>query len=297
MATALITGGSGFVGSHLCNELHRQGWRVYYTGKDGENSPPGVRVGYCLYRIPWRRLPLIDAVFHQAAITDTTCHDRERLWRVNVYQPLNLFLAALRHSWPVIVYASSASVYGNIPAPFREGGPLAPLCPYAESKAALDTEAMRLAADTGAVIVGLRYSNVYGMGEEHKNEQASMVSRLLWQMREGNPRLFKHGEQRRDWVYVKDIVQANLLASRAERSDIYNVGSGEATSFNELVRLWNRYLLTDRQPTYIDNVYHRQYQAHTLLDINRAKVGLEYLPRFPIREGIEDYQVQFKLKG
>src|SRR5258708_27116574 len=113
----------------------------------------------------------------------------------------------------------------------------------------------RAAAESpGSIIVGLRYFNVYGPREAHKGVPASMVLHLSRQMKAGQrPRIFKHGEQKRDFVYVKDIVEGSIRALEAKQSGIYNLGTGQARSFNELVDVLNRSLGTDFQPDYIEN--------------------------------------------
>ncbi|MGH7428597.1 MAG: NAD-dependent epimerase/dehydratase family protein, partial [Candidatus Methylomirabilaceae bacterium] len=103
--------------------------------------------------------------------------------------------------------------------------------------------------------------------------------------------IFRGGEQRRDFVYVKDAVEATLLAAEANRSGVYNVGSGRATSFNEVVALLNKALGTDRDPDYFDNPY-PFYQPHTEADLARSAERLGYAPEYPIDRGITEYVKQ-----
>src|SRR5437867_3168962 len=119
----------------------------------------------------------------------------------------------------------------------------------------IDDIARRAAAETPDwIIVGLRYFNVYGPREAHKGVPASMVYHLSRQMKTGQrPRIFKHGEQKRDFVYVNDAVEGSIRALDAQTSGIFNVGTGQARSFNELVDVLNKCLGTNFQPDYIDN--------------------------------------------
>src|SRR3989304_10064702 len=135
---------------------------------------------------------------------------------------------------------------------------------YGFSKALRENLARRYAAASPDFrIVGLRYVNWYGPREAHKGAAASMVYQLAAQIRAGKrPRIFKHGEQKRDFVYIRDVVKATLMAASAERSGIYNVGSGRATSFNELIALLNKALGTGDEPEYFENPY-GVYQPHT----------------------------------
>src|SRR6202043_962542 len=141
-----------------------------------------------------------------------------------------------------IVYASSAATYGAANGVNREADEAAPANVYAFSKVILDNLARRAAADDPQwKIVGLRYFNVYGPREAHKGVPASMILHLSKQMKAGQrPRIFKQGEQKRDFVYVKDVVEGSMLALEATESGIYNLGCGQARSFNELVAVLNK---------------------------------------------------------
>ena len=138
-------------------------------------------------------------------------------------------------------------------------------------------------------IVGLRYFNVYGPREAHKGVPASMILHLSRQMKEGKrPRIFKFGEQQRDFVYVKDIVQGTLRAMEAKESGIYNLGSGRPRSFNELIAILNKSLGTNFEPEYFDNP-HAHYQNLTEADLTNVRKALGYEPQFSIEDGVADY--------
>ncbi|HET9418151.1 MAG TPA: NAD-dependent epimerase/dehydratase family protein, partial [Chthoniobacterales bacterium] len=118
---------------------------------------------------------------------------------------------------------------------------------------------------------------------------ASMVYHLAQQMRAGQrPRIFKHGEQKRDFVYVKDAVAATIGALEARESGIYNLGSGQARSFNELIDVLNNCLGTKFRPDYIENP-HAHYQNFTEADLSQARRALGYEPRYPLEDGVRDY--------
>jgi len=153
----------------------------------------------------------------------------------------------------------------------------------------LDNLALAAIAE-GSCVVGLRYFNVYGPHEAHKGKMASMVYQLYQQMKTGEaPRVFKHGEQQRDFVYVKDVVAGTILASHCKHPGIYNVGSGKATSFNEIIDHLNGALGTSYQTQYIDNPYEALYQNQTQADLALAGVNLGYKPRWLPADGIADY--------
>lgn len=281
----LVTGGTGFIGNSLAAELLRLGHEVYCTGAEGENLAAGTCVGYDFDALDWTFGP-IEVLFHQAAITDTLVHDRAAMMGVNLDASLRLFHQAMNNGCRKIVYASSCAVYGDCTPPFTEYGPTRPLNVYAESKLQLDALSQNLSIPA----VGLRYSNVYGPGEFHKGHSASMVYQLTKQILEGRrPRLFEFGEQSRDFVYVKDVVRANLLAATSDALGVFNVGSGVATSFNDVVAAIGEALGRPLEPEYFPNPHSDYYQNQTCCDLSRSREYLGYEPAWGIREGIKDY--------
>jgi len=230
-----------------------------------------------------------DAIFHLASITDTTNHDQFE----QVHDNVESFRRLLRFAQPQrtrIVYASSAAVYGATESASSEESETRPANAYAFSKLMMDNLAARLTHEHHDwVIVGLRYFNVYGPREAHKGGPASMAMHLSRQIRNGErPRIFKHGQQRRDFVYVKDVVQATIAALRTRASGLYNVGSGQARSFNDLVAGLNHALGTNFEPEYIENP-HAHYQNFTEADLTRARETLGFEPQFSLERGIADY--------
>src|SRR4029078_5142882 len=175
-------------------------------------------------------------IFHQASITGvidadgSACGDAHRMMRNNV----ETFRALL--DWAVetkarVIWASSCSVYGRGAVPMKESQPPDPLNTYAFSKLCMERLAARYADKLAHPIVGLRYSNVYGPGEAHKGKLASMIHQLAMQMRAGKrPRIFTAGEQKRDFVYIDDVVDANLAAMKSKVSGVFNSGAGRSWS-------------------------------------------------------------------
>lgn len=289
----LVTGGTGFIGSNLALELLAQGHEVSITGHDAEQKVPGLTGKYLqpsFQGLDWNAIGGVDVVFHQAAINDTTLLDEGEMLRANFSSSQRLFEHAARNGCKRIVYASSTAVYGDVPAPYRESGPVNPLNPYARSKLLLDSWARCFAKEhPDVVVVGLRYCNVYGPRENHKGKRASMIYQLAQQIARGNPRVFKYGEQKRDYIYVKDVVRANLLALHAQESRIYNCGLGGATSFNDVIWILSRVLGVMRETEYFDNPYAAAYQSHTECDMTLAEEQLGFVPEFDIERGVLDY--------
>jgi len=299
----LVTGGAGFIGANIAAALCRRPATEVVVA---DNFSSG----------DWRNLVSVDcevramncddpalldeiaggrftAVFHQAAITDTTVMDQRLMVEVNTNAFASI-LAAAADSGTRVIYASSAGVYGNSPAPNRIGEGEAPENIYGFSKLAMDRVARRWHERTEAPIVGLRYFNVYGPGEAHKNERdgnrtGSMILQLYQQVKAGkSPRLFKHGEQKRDFVYIRDVVAANLAALSAPRSGLCNVGSGAARTFNDIVVNLGHQLRQTLEPEYFDNPF-PFYQLHTEAELTETTALLGWEPAWTLEKGMEDY--------
>ncbi len=289
----LVTGGTGFIGSNLALKLIELGHEVLITGNDAEQKPRDFKGKYLqpgLLGIDWDSIGTLDAIFHEAAINDTTLLDEREMTRANVDASMALFEYGATHGCKKIVYASSTAVYGGTPAPYVEDKGLEPLNPYGRSKKILDEKAMAFAsAHPDMSVIGLRYCNVYGPRESHKGSRASMIYQLARQMMKGNPRIFKDGEQKRDYIYVKDVVRANLLALGAQKSCIVNCGAGESTTFNNVITILNKAMNLNRVPEYIDNPYADRYQNFTQCDMTLAKEKIGFIPEYSIEKGIEDF--------
>ncbi|MGH7936780.1 MAG: ADP-glyceromanno-heptose 6-epimerase [Chthoniobacterales bacterium] len=296
----LVTGGAGFVGSNLVLALQEKFPDARLTVIDDFRSGDfknlrgyrGDFVAKDLATLDWRAQfgdEKFDAIFHLASITDTTNHDQFEQVHDNV-ESFRRLLDFARPQSTRVVYASSAATYGAASGVNTEAHEAAPANVYAFSKAIMDNLARRAAAeDSEWKIVGVRYFNVYGPREAHKGVPACMILHLSRQMKEGKrPRIFKHGEQKRDFVYVKDIVQGTLRALEAKESGIYNLGSGQARSFNELIAILNNSLGTNFEPEYFDNP-HAHYQNHTEADLMNVRRSLGYEPQFSLEAGVADY--------
>ncbi len=296
----VISGGAGFIGSNLTLALQEKFPDARLTVIDDFRSGDfknlagyrGDFIAQNLAALDWREQfgdEKFDAIFHLASITDTTLDDQFD----QVHDNVESFRRILKFARPTrtrIVYASSASTYGSAGEASVESNGAAPANIYAFSKTIMDNVAMREAAASPEwVIIGLRYFNVYGPREAHKGVPASMVYHLSRQMKAGQrPRIFKHGDQKRDFVYVKDIVEGSILALEATESGIYNLGYGQARSFNELVDVLNKCLGTNFEPDYIDNP-HAHYQNFTEADLSKVRSALGYAPQFPLEDGVRDY--------
>lgn len=288
----LVTGGAGFIGSYLAIEFENQGNEVVIA----DNFSSGNRANISDFKgevidvdlsKPFTVGGEFDAIFHQAAITDPRYPDDRETIRQNL-QGFKQIMELAQKEDAKLIYASTASLYGNGPSPQKEDQPKELTSAYAQSKLIMDEIASHHYHDMH--VIGLRYFNVFGPGEVFKGRAASMIFHLAKQMKEGKrPRLFRWGEHKRDHVYVKDCVLANIKALAAP-SGVYNVGTGIGTSFKGLVDILNELLETNLEPEYFDMPYDpKTYQDNTQADVTRAESLLRFKAQFSIKKAIKEY--------
>lgn len=293
----LVTGGAGFIGSNIAKTLEAQGHEVTVMDDFSKNGHFKNLIGFkgdviaadCFTFMP--RDMYFDAIFHEAAITDTTVMDQKAMMEQNVEAFKNVLTFAAENEIKKVIYASSAATYGNGPVPNVETQPTHPENVYGFSKVIMDNVARQFAADNrDMTIIGLRYFNVYGPGEYFKGKMASMVFQLYNQMREGKrPRVFKHGEQQRDFVYVKDIVKINMCALRnGKETGVYNAATGIPRDYNAIIACLNKEMGLNLEPEYIDNPY-PFFQLKTQADMTKSESKLGYTPDYTLEAGIADY--------
>jgi ADP-L-glycero-D-manno-heptose 6-epimerase len=318
----LVTGGAGFIGSNLATRLASEGRDVVAadTFDEGvwENLVEFIRIGGDVVTLDdgtdlqqLESLGPFDSIFHQASITgvvdaggkaDTSPAAQKQLLRTNI-EGFRAVIGLARQWGSSLVWASSCSLYGRGPVPMREDATPDPLNVYAFSKLAKEQLANRYAADLAFAPVGLRYSNVYGLNERHKNALSSMIYKLAKMMRNGQqPRIFEHGQQRRDFVYIDDVINLNLAAEQATRNrqfdpsqgQVFNGGAGRSWSFNDLVQILNKVLATDLEPDYFPNPYEFT-QDHTETDGTKALEALKWKPKHDLRSGVAAYEASGQL--
>ena len=293
----LVTGGAGFIGSNIAKTLEAQGHEVTVMDDFSKNGHFKNLIGFqgdviaadCFTFMP--RDMYFDAIFHEAAITDTTVMDQKAMMEQNVEAFKNVLTFAAENEIKKVIYASSAATYGNGPVPNVETQPTHPENVYGFSKVIMDNVARQFAADNrDMTIIGLRYFNVYGPGEYFKGKMASMVFQLYNQMREGKrPRVFKNGEQQRDFVYVKDIVKINMCALRnGKETGVYNAATGIPRDYNAIIACLNKEMGLNLEPEYIDNPY-PFFQLKTQADMTKSESKLGYTPDYTLEAGIADY--------
>jgi nucleoside-diphosphate-sugar epimerase len=305
----LVTGGAGFIGSHLVDALLARGAEVRVldnleSGSRDNFAAAGDRVALLVddlrdaeaCRRACRGCAL---VFHQAArgSVPRSLAEPEATMAVNVGGTANLFVAARAAGARRLVYASSSSVYGDSPGlPKREGEEGRPLSPYALSKRVGEELADTFARCYGMELVGLRYFNVYGPRQDPAGPYAAVIPRFFAALLAGEPPVvYGDGRQSRDFTFVADAVEANLLAAGAAAAACgraYNVASGRRTTIAELAAAVRRVVgggpEARHEPPRPGDV------LHSLADLTAAGAALGYAPAVDLDAGLERSQAYYR---
>ena len=301
-ATFLITGGAGFIGSHLADRLLADGARVRvldnFSSGSTQNLADAARAGDRLEIVEGdiRDLPTLEravrgvtVIFHQAAMRSVPRSVADPLGTNdhNVTGTLNVLEAARRAGVSRVVYASSSSVYGDRPdLPKREDQPPSPVSPYAVSKAAGEQYARVWTKIYGVETVGLRYFNVFGPRQDPRSEYAIVIPRFIyWALAGIALEIHGDGEQSRDFTYIDNVVAANVLAARAPgvAGEVFNVACGDRISLLAIVerleQMLGKRLERRHTPPRPGDV------RHTLADVSHSKQLLGYEPLVRFDEG------------
>jgi UDP-glucose 4-epimerase len=299
-AKAIVTGGAGFIGSHIAEELVNSGYQVIIvddlsTGKLA-NIEPFLKKGSVEFvqgsitdlAILQRLFKGVTYVFHQAALASVprSIKDPIATHEANVTGTLNVLVAAKDNKVKKVIYASSSSVYGDTPTlPKKEDMPPSPQSPYAVSKLAGESYCQAFHKIYGLSTVSLRYFNVYGPRQDPDSQYAAVIPLFIKRALKGEaPIIFGDGEQSRDFTFIKDVVAANVLSAGDDITGVYNVATGQRITVNKLAEIVTK--LTKSKVTPV----HEQPRAgdvlHSLADISKAK-RLGYKPEWSVEEGLK----------
>ena len=291
-----VTGGLGFIGSHLTDELLRMGNRVTViddlsSGKRGNLMyPKHENLEIIEGSINEVDLDSVfmdkDYVFHQAALASVpeSVRDPLRCHRVNATGTLRVLLAACRAGVRKVVNASTSAVYGNNPEmPLSEDARPMPLSPYAVSKVTGEYYCS-VFEDHGLETVSLRYFNVYGPRQRPDSQYAAVIPRFIDAILQGRqPEIYGDGEQSRDFIYVGDVVRANIFLAESPETGIFNVACGSAVTVNRLFEIISRILGSDSEPVFLDE--RPGDVRHSLADTSRLE-ATGFRPDVKLEEGL-----------
>ncbi len=301
MTNFLVTGGAGFIGSHLVEALVQRGARVRVL----DNLATGFRHNLCTVadRIEFIEGDLrnfdtvcdamrdIDVVYHEAALPSVSRSVQNPLDsnHTNITGTLNMLIAAREARVRRVVLAASSSVYGsNHTLPKEETMTPAPLSPYAITKVAGEMYARVFAELYGLETICLRYFNVFGPRQDPTTQYAGAIAKFISCAQRGQPYpVYGDGEQSRDFTYVENVVQANLLAAEAPIPGhaLMNIACGERTTLNQIIAILNE--LTQQNLPTIYSPARPGDVRHSLASIARARQILGYAPHVGLREGLE----------
>jgi len=301
MKTYLVTGGAGFIGSHLVEELIRRGERVrvldnFLTGKR-ENLMPFLGAIELIegdirdYETCLRAANGVDYVLHQAALPSVprSIQDPQTTDSINTRGTLNMLLASARSRVKRLVFASSSSVYGDEEElPMREGKEGNPLSPYAVSKLVGEKYCRLFYSLYRLPTVSLRYFNIFGPRQDPSSQYAAVIPNFITLVLQGkSPRVFGDGEQSRDFTHVANVVEANLLAAESGEQaagEAFNIACAERVTVNSLIAQ-----IMDITGSRVQAVYEPPRSGdikHSYADISKAGRLIGYQPRVGFREGL-----------
>jgi len=298
--SCLVTGGAGFIGSHLVTALVAQGYRVRVfddLSSGREENLRQVAADVQFIRGDIRDLDAlraasegVDVVFHLAAISSTlhSLKDPDGTLNINVRGAQNALEAARLAAVRRVVIASSAAVYGAATEmPLHEALPPHPISLYGAHKLMCEHLCGVYGHVYGLETVALRFFNVYGPRQDPNSDYAGVITRFAAKLRAGEaPVIFGDGEQTRDYVHVEDVTRANLLAATSDAAvgGVFNIGSGERASLNELLRVIGDVMETpvapERAPARVGEI------RHSGASIARARETLAYAPQVTLRDGL-----------
>jgi UDP-glucose 4-epimerase len=297
----LVTGGGGFIGSHLVRTLVQRGERVRVL--DNGFSSSRVHIADLLGEVEWldgdvRDLDAVaqacrnvEVVLHHAAVVSTqwSIAEPQLAHDVNLTGTLNVLVAARDAGARRVVVASSAAVYGNLPfSPKVETQPVQPLSPYGVHKLASEAYCPVWHALYGLETVALRYFNVFGPDQNPNGDYAAVIPRFISTvLAKDRPVIYGDGDQSRDFIYVDNVVEINLLAATlpAATGQVLNVGMGSSVTLNQLVTMLGEIIGRPIQAIYLPP---RPGDVRdSLADITRLQATLGYRPEISFREGLE----------
>jgi UDP-glucose 4-epimerase len=298
VATVLVTGGAGFIGSHVTRALLARGDRVTVLDDLSTGSRENLHEKEVRLIVGDVRDPQVVAeamqgaglVFHLAALISVaeSMQDPPACYQTNVLGSVNVLWAARQAGVKRVVLASSAAVYGEAEGPVSEADPVHPISPYAASKMAMEQAGQLFAGAYSVPTVSLRYFNVYGPRQRADSPYAAVIPIFIEQMLAGRPvTIHGDGQQSRDFVFVEDVVRANLLAADlpSETSSVFNIAGGSSTSVEQLARTLRG--LIPGAPAPVRGPSRPGDIRFSAADLRQASQALGYRPTTGLERGLQ----------
>jgi UDP-glucose 4-epimerase len=304
----IVTGGAGFIGSHIVEELVKQDHEVViidnlFSGTVENIAPFLQRNNVSFVQVSITDLPLLksifegaDGIFHQGAISSVprSIVNPVATNEVNVTGTLNVLVAARDSGVRKVVFASSASVYGNLPTqPKQEDMLPDPLSPYAVSKLTGEQYLKVFSEVYGFQTLSLRYFNVFGPRQDPKSDYAAVIPKFITAIiGHRSPTIFGDGGQTRDFSYVKDVVQANIRAMESNAQGVFNVAYCKTINLKELAAMIME--ITSITVSLMYEPARTGDVRDSFGDITRAQQAFGYAPEYTVRSGLEETVAWFK---
>ncbi len=300
MANILVTGGAGFIGSHLVEALVKKGHYVTVYDNLSTGSLDNIEKVYTkidFLKDDIKNLNTLtiaarekDCIFHLAAIASVPLSIKEpqKTFEVNAQGTINVLEAARLSGVKKVVYISTAAVYGDLPGlPKNEESPLKPQSPYAQSKLTGEEWAKYYFENYGVNTVTIRYFNVYGPRQDPSSPYSGVISKFVTLLKEDQqPTIFGDGSQTRDFVYVEDAAKAAILAMETDSAgETFVIGTGQSTSVNKLYEHLAKLCGSHQKPQY--KLEREGDIKHSVCDISKARAKLGYSPDVTLEEGLK----------
>jgi UDP-glucose 4-epimerase len=274
----LVTGGLGFIGSHIAKRLVSEGHEVTVIDNKHTGSEANIAdVKEKITLVEGRALKIrerdekFDAIFHQGIYSSAPMYEENPYLEAEVVEDFTAIMEYAKKNGSRVVWASSSSVYNSVEPPHRESAPIPELY-YRVHK---------------VQSVALRYFSVYGPNERSKGKYANLISQFMWAAQKGeSPVIYGDGTQTRDFTFIDDVVEANMLALRNSIGfGVYNVGTGKSATMNGMVGLLGKAMGKEITPKHVPNPI-GNYVEHTLADTSKAQTELGFTARVSLEEGI-----------
>lgn len=306
MTKVLVTGGTGFIGSTISESLVNKGYEVvildnFFLGsmKNVENIKKNVTLikgDIRNEKIVNKACKNIDYIIHQAAASSSPMFKKnlKEAYDININGTINVLQSAVKNNVKRVITASTSSIYGNLKGSLKEDMKVFPPNFYAASKRQKEYLSFLFSQEHELETVCLRYMSVYGKNEKSKGIYANLVSQFLWAMQNNEtPVIYGNGNQTRDFVYAKDVADANISLMESNKKflgEIFNVGTGKETSLNDLIRLLNKILSKNIEPKRIEMPV-KNYINTQKGDVSKINKWIGWKPRYNLENGIKDILV------